>query len=339
MTKLKSKVPIWCLLIGLEYKYKKMPKISVIMSVYNSEKYLSEAIESILNQTYTDFEFIITDDGSVDNSFKIMKEYQKKDNRIVVIKNDINLGISKSVNKMIGISKGGYIARMDGDDISLPKRFEKQVAFMDNNPEYVVCGTFGKYFGRKKGKMSLKSKNTDIKALMYYGSPIINPSAFIRRSVMVDNNIYYNEKYEQAQDYKLWVDLASYGKFYNISHSLLLYRVSKNQVSTKYRKKQNKNAIKIRKELINKYILKQGVEDYVVPDVIRIDSLKELKKIVVSNELDFYTILLSYYLSVDDSRAKYIMYFIFSFDWVRMTLGYTLRILRKFMQPKRASIL
>ncbi|HXK49687.1 MAG TPA: glycosyltransferase family 2 protein, partial [Clostridiales bacterium] len=114
------------------------PAISVIMSVYNSEQYLQESIDSILDQTFNDFEFIITDDCSTDGSFEIIKSYAMLDKRIKYFRNSENIGLTKSLNLMLDIAKGKYIARMDSDDISMPDRFSKQFDFMENNPEIGV---------------------------------------------------------------------------------------------------------------------------------------------------------------------------------------------------------
>ena len=113
------------------------------MSIFNNEKSLNSAIESILNQSYKDFEFIIVDDGSRDNSLDIVKLYAKKDKRIKIIKNSINLGLAKSLNRAIQYSQGIFIARQDGDDISLPNRLEEQIKFLKKNPEYAFCGSNG----------------------------------------------------------------------------------------------------------------------------------------------------------------------------------------------------
>ena len=114
--------------------------ISVIMSVYNDEKYLSKAVESILNQSYKDFEFIIVNDGSTDNSFEILEKYQQDDKRVILIEQD-NIGLTKSLNKAIDMACGKYIARMDSDDISLLTRFQKQIDFLEQNKDYALAGT------------------------------------------------------------------------------------------------------------------------------------------------------------------------------------------------------
>ena len=136
-------------------KHEELPLISVIMPCYNREKYIVEAIESILNQTYTNFEFIIIDDCSTDNTFEIVKEYAKKDNRILALKKDKNYCYVHSLNKGIEIAKGKYIARMDDDDISLPERFEKQVEFLEKNEDIIALGTFIEIFSDDMKKYNL----------------------------------------------------------------------------------------------------------------------------------------------------------------------------------------
>src|SRR3989338_10709157 len=140
-------------------KFSQTAKISVIMSVYNGMPYLPEAVKSILNQTYKNFEFIIIDDASTDQSTKYLRFL--KDKRIKLIKNSKNLGLAASLNKALKFAKGEYIARMDADDISLPKRFEKQVKFFKKHPSVDICGTWvnliddvGKIIGEKKYPIS-----------------------------------------------------------------------------------------------------------------------------------------------------------------------------------------
>lgn len=135
-----------------------MAKVSVVMPVYNSEKYLKESIESILNQSYSDLEFIIINDGSTDNSFKIIKEYAKLDKRINVISRE-NKGIVYSLNEAIRLAKGEYIARMDADDISAPKRIEKQISFLKSHRDIDILGTQVKVVGNISNDIKEKNEN------------------------------------------------------------------------------------------------------------------------------------------------------------------------------------
>ena len=161
-----------------------MPMISVIMPVYNGEKYLCEAIDSILNQTYTDFEFIILNDGSTDKTEEIILSYD--DPRIVYVKNETNLQIVKTLNKGIALAKGKYIARMDADDISLPERFEKQLKFMEQYPSIDVCGTWMRIIDKPKQVWTYPEKHEEIKAQLLFNTPLSHPTLIIKKSFFND---------------------------------------------------------------------------------------------------------------------------------------------------------
>lgn len=208
-----------------------MPKISVIMSVYNGEKYLSEAIESILVQTLTDFEFIIVDDGSSDTSCKIIEEYQKKDNRIILIRNEKNLGLTKSLNKAIKIAKGDYIARMDADDFSLKDRLEKQLEEIGKDSKIGVVGSNVEIIDFK-GK---KIKDVFIENL---NEKIFNRNCLVHGSLFFDKKIFtevglYNEDFRYAQDYEFLLRIRKKFDLVNISEILYKLRFSSNRLSTK----------------------------------------------------------------------------------------------------------
>lgn len=204
---------------------KNHPKISVVMSVYNGELYLGEAIESILNQTYKNFEFIIINDGSTDNSLEIIEQYKKTDPRIVLISRE-NKGLIASLNEGIAVAKGEYIARMDADDISLPDRFAEQVKVMDSDKELVVCGSWINVIGGKYKNKTTKyyEKDKDIKAQLLLLSCFAHPSVMIRSEIIAKHGIQYVESAKHAEDYMLWMELARVGKFYNIPKRLLTYR-------------------------------------------------------------------------------------------------------------------
>ena len=203
---------------------KHQPAISVTMSVYNSELFLREAVDSILNHIFTDFEFFIIDDCSKDSFLIILEEYSKKDNRIILLKNSVNLGIPKSVNKMINIAKGKYIIRMDSDDISLPERFERQYEFMERNPDIGVCGSNIRYFGNINQITSHPMEHNEIKVELLFKCVMMQPSLIIRKSVIDENNFRYNEDYKIGEDYELWTRMINYTKFANIKEVLVNYR-------------------------------------------------------------------------------------------------------------------
>jgi len=193
------------------------PKISVIMSVYNGEGYLREAVESILNQTFTDFEFIIVNDGSTDGSLEIIQSY--KDERIKVINNGENIGLTKSLNKALKQARGEYIARQDADDISLSNRFEEQIKYFEEHPEVSLLGT-SIYSIDKDGKIVGKriALANPVKQLSK-GNQFSHGSVMVKKGV-VDQLGGYNELIKYSQDYELWLRIAKHYEVRNLTQVL-----------------------------------------------------------------------------------------------------------------------
>lgn len=219
---------------GASNRCKKMsvrsPKISVIMPVYNAEEYLREAIESILNQTFTDFEFIIVDDASTDNSCKIIEEYSKKYERILVIKNANNFGIAETRTRGTKFAKGKYIGVADADDISIPTRLEKQYNYLEKHEDCGVVGGFIELFNSDNGKrIGVRKYNEDdanLRKKIFLYCPVAQPVCMIRKEVF-DNIGYYDPKYPPVEDLDLWFRIGMKYKFANIQEILLKYRVHK----------------------------------------------------------------------------------------------------------------
>lgn len=209
------------------------PTISVIMSVYNTNKsFLAEAIESILNQTYPNFEFIIIDDNSTDGSLSIIEQYMSKDDRIVLIKNKTNIGLTKSLNKGLKLAKGQYIARMDADDVSLPDRFKQQIEYMENNSHVTVIGGIA-YSGAEVTNRWFNENTKIEKALFLFGNAgIAHPTAFIRKSFLDFHHIKYDENLKKSQDYALWLDIVQQGGvIQRLPEFVLKYRIHEGQIS------------------------------------------------------------------------------------------------------------
>lgn len=202
------------------------PRVSVVMSVYNGGAYLAEAIESILSQTYINFEFIIVNDGSTDDSYALLKKYQEKDKRIILISRE-NKGLIFSLNEGISLAKGEYIARMDADDVSLPERFEEQVKILDKKQDVVVCGSWRTDIRPPLNERITKYfiNDREIKAHLVMSSCFAHPAVMIRKRVLFANNIRYDPRFKSVEDYHLWTQLARLGKFYNIPKPLLKYRI------------------------------------------------------------------------------------------------------------------
>lgn len=209
------------------------PLISVLMPTYNCEKYIEEAIESILNQTYENFEFIIADDCSTDNSWEIIQTYKKKDARIKSFKNDKNLQQAETRNKLYDFTdkKSKYFAIMDNDDISINTRLEEQVKFLEKYENQNVGVVGSKLLmidenSKEIGKRDYPEKITDKTILLK--SPIAHPSAMIRREV-IEKVGKYDKKFDVAADFELCCRLFEFYEIRNIQKALLMYRISKTQ--------------------------------------------------------------------------------------------------------------
>lgn len=202
------------------------PLVSIIMGAYNCENTLSEAIESIFKQSYENWEFIICDDCSTDNTLKILKQYEEKDSRIIVLHNANNLRLAATLNKCLKEARGKYVARMDADDISLPERIEKQVLFMEKHYEVDCVGTNRIIFD-KNGYRSIRvSDEYPTKDKLLLDTPFAHPTIMMKKSVYDTLGGYVVSKATiRAEDLDLWFRFYSKGfKGYNIQEELYLYR-------------------------------------------------------------------------------------------------------------------
>ena len=224
------------------------PRISVLMPVYNGEKYLRQAIDSILSQTFRDFEFLIINDGSTDATVEIITSYT--DTRIRLIHNDTNLGLIATLNKGLDLAHGEYIARMDCDDISLPKRLAKQVSFMDRNSDVGICGTWIQFIGSNRIK-KYPLTHEAIKVYLLFNCPLAHPSVMIRKDVLRKNDLYYDINYKHAEDYELWTRCVNVIKLANIPEVLVKYRWHLDQVSNKSAHTQGKRKFEIRAKYLS----------------------------------------------------------------------------------------
>ena len=199
------------------------PQISVVMSVYNGEKYIRDAIDSILYQSFTNFEFIIVNDRSTDRSLEIIESYN--DERIVLL-NQNNSGLAKSLNNGINVSKSKFIARIDSDDISMPNRLKKQYYFLMNNPDYIIVGSNANFIDMNRKYVytsSLKLTNNEIKQVLPQ-TPFFHPSVMYRKSAYYKAG-KYPEYMLRAQDLVLFNRMAKLGKMANLEEPLIEYRV------------------------------------------------------------------------------------------------------------------
>ena len=208
-----------------------LPEISVIMPVYNAEKYLNEAIDSVLNQTYSNFELIILNDKSTDSSKAIIERYLAKDSRIFFIDKENNVGPANLRNEGFDLARGTYIALLDADDIAKPTRFEKQITVLKNNSEISVCGTWFTTFGDKEKSKVIQhpEKHNQIKVNFLIDCTIGNSTAFFRKNILGD--IRYDKEYVPVEDYHLWSRLITKNQFYIIQEALVYYRIHDSNIS------------------------------------------------------------------------------------------------------------
>ncbi len=259
------------------------PTISVVMPVHNGEKYLNEAIESILFQTFSDFEFLIINDGSVDKTEEIILSYT--DSRIKYIKHDSNIGLIDSLNEGIRMSTGEFIARMDSDDVSTVDRFEKQINFLNENREIDIVGSWFKLVGEGYEYDGLVIKhptsNEEIRVTLLAFCPIAHPSIMMRRKVVVNHTFGYKKDALYVEDYDLWSRLIFDIKFANINSVLLHYRIHQDQVSSIKSAMQQENGMRVKLNfLYNSLSLRPGKgERELYQAILNLDSNGQVLKL------------------------------------------------------------
>ena len=210
------------------------PLVSVIMSVYNDEKYVAEAIESVLRQSFTDFEFLVIDDGSNDNSLRIISKFASQDRRIRLIINKCNVGLTKSLNIGIKAARGVYIARQDADDRSSRERFKEQVEELEKDDSLGIVGASAQKI-RADGSTGRVFYVPDTPGLVSWESlfrnPFVHSSVMIRADALSHGKMRYNEELRYAQDYELWSKILRHYRGKNIKKPLVQYRVHEEQIS------------------------------------------------------------------------------------------------------------
>ena len=232
--------------------------VSVILPVYKGAAYLKNAIESILQQSFTSFELVIVNDASPDNSEEIIRQFT--DPRIKYFKSDINLGLVGALNKAISLSSGKYLARMDQDDFSFKDRLKIQYEFLENNPEYIVAGTKVRILGTERLK-EYPATNEEIKMKLVFGAPFAHPAVMIRKSILDDNDLQYEEQYRHAEDFGLWMRLSALGKMINLDYVGLDYRIHETQYTKVFTDDSRDVYYTIRDEYLKKIGVKMDQQD------------------------------------------------------------------------------
>ncbi len=284
-----------------------IPAISVIMPVYNCSNYIYNSVLSILNQTFSDFELIIIDDCSTDNTVDIIKKIV--DHRIKLIEKPQNTGYTKSLNLALNIATGKYIARMDGDDISYSNRLEKQYHFMESNPDVVLCGGGYEVINSNKTFNPYHSHDDLLFDLINH-CPFAHPTIMIRSEVLKKFQINYDPNFEPAEDYEMWTRLSGYGKISNIPEKLIQYRIHEKQTTNLRSLQQSEIAKKIALNHVKKISYNNIFAEYFVN--YKIDSYSDYKKYKnVEKDIQKYFFNNNYKLNINTLKIrekKYLMH-------------------------------
>lgn len=323
------------------------PAITVLMPAYNSAPYIGAAVASILEQTFQDFEFLIIDDGSTDATAALVEAVP--DRRITLVRNPKNLGVVATLNRGIELARGRYIARMDADDFSFPRRFEWQFQLMEQSPQVVACsgwsvdvcpGACNKHNFREADHETLLGR-------MFVEPPLSHPSSFIRTSTLRDTGIRYDERYTHCEDYRLWFDLSKVGRLSNVQKMVLRYRVLETSISQCHGGEQAATARQLRREIINDFFEERGIP-CVLPPQITAEYFGEFSKLydspipkgrggrgIYARQLNF--LKYSLYMSLQDYGLSSLLRFIGSGDVVRYGIRgkRAAKIIIKHLSPKR----
>ena len=222
------------------------PCVSVLMPVCNGARYLEEAIQSILQQTFSDFEFIIINDGSTDGTAAILDRYRLNDSRIHIYQ-QTRQGVVPALNRGLEMARGVYIARMDADDVSLPHRLAAQVKFMDSQAAVGICGTWIETYGVDRPEIRrYPCEDGMIRSWLLFESVLAHPSVMIRRALLHRHALLYDASAVCAEDYDLWVRAAQYTLLGNVPQVLLRYRVHEHQIVNTHQAEKRATAQRIR---------------------------------------------------------------------------------------------
>ncbi len=222
--------------------------VSILLSVFNGERFLRQAVDSLLTQTYRDFELWIVNDASTDQTPQILDQLSREDSRVRIITNERNLGLTKSLNLALAQAQGSSIARMDADDIALPERLEKQVAYLDAHPDIDVVGTAYQFINAQNRVIGERHPSTDdeqIRRKLIIHNPFLHSSVLIRRALL-DQVHGYDERFRRAQDYDLWMRLEPLTKLANLPNILMQKRFTTDMISYASEREQIKTAVTIR---------------------------------------------------------------------------------------------
>jgi glycosyltransferase involved in cell wall biosynthesis len=247
------------------------PVVTVLMSAFNDAAFLSEAVESILRQTFGNFEFLVIDDGSTDGSARLLAAV--RDPRMRVVRNEEHLGLTRSLKTGVELARGQYIARMDADDVALPERLEKQVALLMKRPEIGILGSacyIIDQVGREVGLLQMPEDDLQIHWTSLLANPFAHPTIMFRRDVLISRNLNYDEAFQTTQDYDLWMRMLRYTCGANLGEPLMRYRTHGDRVTNKFREVQLRNH-----DIVALRTMQEQLPDFAIPSE-QVSQLREL---------------------------------------------------------------
>lgn len=255
------------------------PTVSVVMSAFNAAEFLDEAVCSILDQTFRDFEFIVIDDGSTDGTGRILEKYAKIDNRVKMFRQG-NEGMIPALNRGCRLARGQFIARMDADDISLPHRIERQIGFLEGHPEIGIVGTWASRMDEKGsiiGEWRLPTHSKVLKWNHFFGVSVIHPTVLMRRKIL-EKLSFYRPDAVHAEDRDLWLRASAITEFSNLPEILLKYRVWTKSTSRRLRQEYRETQAHLLASFVSDF-LKSDVSIEAVAGLqgIRLDTLKHIR--------------------------------------------------------------
>ena len=293
-------------------------KVTILLPAYNAALYLRDSLDSIMRQAFKDFDVLLIDDGSMDDTSKIAIEYSNIDRRIKYYKNEKNIGLIKTLNKGLSLAKGEYIVRMDADDIMFDDRLYKQVKYMDSNPECFVCGGQMEYLGVLTVMvLILPQKYEDLLYLSLINCPLYHPTTIIRNSAIKQFGLKYNDSYKHAEDYKFWSDIifSHPNSIANIKDVVLFYRISNNQITAKYSDEQDLISKIVRRENVQHVLVPYGIK---LPEVVNCEIIEKVSSLIRKEHIDaaeiLTLVLCMLYMSMENSYVR-IKHFILSKDY------------------------
>ena len=268
-----------------------MPKVTVVMANYNAEQFIAESIKSVINQTFDDWELIVVDDCSTDDSIRVVEAFD--DARVKLLKNDFNMGPHLSRNRAFEIAEGDYIAILDSDDIMLKNKLRKQVKYLETHRDCDILHTAVYYFGEKRGLSFVRVGDKSIKRTLFIGCPICNSTVMWRRSL----NLKYDEEFSRAEDYNMWLKNMD-KKFHGMNTPLIKRRIHKEQISFGYGLTQQLSD-KVNGDTIRKYFPELSQDDISLFERGRVGVLDNDELLKLDNLL---------YTMVQNAKNDFLMY-------------------------------